>query len=106
MNAHAVAFPAFLDYWNARLPVRTVEVDAALAPLGVLAGPMLDVILRPVRYLLAMYAYSAVAVHAPDVVCGSIVRLGNCNFLPSPLMLPVDKVFTTLFASEHQIMRH
>jgi hypothetical protein len=86
--------------------MRAIEVDAASAPLGILARPVLDVILRPVRHLLTMYSYGAVAVHAADVVCGCICRFGNRNFLPSPFMLAVDEVFAALLASEHQIMRH
>tara|TARA_R110001599_G_scaffold53089_1_gene148501 strand:+ start:1341 stop:1553 length:213 start_codon:yes stop_codon:yes gene_type:complete len=70
--------------------VHAIEVDAALASLGVLPGPVLDVVLRPIGNLLAVYAYSAVAVHAAYVICCSAGGVGNSDFLPAPLVLSVN----------------
>ena len=70
--------------------MRAIEVDAALASLRVLLRPVLDVVLRPIGNLLAMYASSAVAMHATYVTCCSVGGFGDSDFLPAPLVLSVD----------------
>ena len=70
--------------------MRAIEVDAALASLRVLPGPVLDMVLRSIGNLLAVYPYRSMAVHAAYVISCRVGSFGDSYFLPAPLVLSVD----------------
>ena len=79
------------------------EIVAAPAILRILAGTVLDVILRAVSNLLLMNAYSAMAVGTTYVFPVLADRFRNSDFLPAPLVLAVNLVLSSALTNGHLI---
>lgn len=62
-------------------------------------------VLWSVRNILAMDADCSVAMHAANVL-GTNIQLRHRNFLPAPLVVAIDELFTALLAAQHQVMWH
>lgn len=86
--------------------VRPVEVDATEATSGVLAGPMLDMVLWAMRDFLAVDLHGAMAVFAAYVFAGCVSGFCYRNFLPPPFVLAVYQVFASLLTVQHLVVWH
>ena len=80
-----------------------LEIVAAPAILRILTGAVLNVILWPVRNLLLMNTYSAMAVGTTNVFSAFANCFRNGYFLPAPYVLAVDLVLSSTLTHSHLV---
>jgi hypothetical protein len=62
----------------------TFVVNATLAVFGILPGPVLEMILRTVWYLLLVQSHRAMTVHTSNSFTGNTRKIGSGHFNPLP----------------------